>query len=103
MTRLQRATIRRIRQLRAEADKLALDVVEAAARKILREHHSLDEYVMGMGAWCFTDQNGRNNYDEQDLAYLKPFAKLIDDEFEGMKLTGEPMRFTATSPVTRNW
>lgn len=56
---------------------------------------------MSMGCWGFTGKNGDILHDE--LHYMSPVVRLLKKWDEILKLTGEPMRFTATGPVIRNW
>lgn len=98
-----------------QSAQIALDLVEKRARAILRQHPNLDEFIMGMGIWFFTrkvgtkDEKGivieewMNNIVHEPLAYMKPVADLIDEWDEYLKITGEPMRFTANGPVVREW
>lgn len=91
-----------IRKQYEQVCETATQVVEEQARKILREHPNLDEFVMGMGSWFFTDKEG-NNLDETDRAYLKPFAEIFYEWDEYLKISGEPMRFTASGKKVTNW
>jgi hypothetical protein len=86
----------------------ALALVENRARKILRSHSNLDEFVMGMGGWLFSRHGSGDSISDIELshipAYVLSFKKMMD-EFSDMDLrvTGEPMRFTADGPVVRMW
>lgn len=82
---------------------LALLDVEKQARKILREHKHLEEFVMSMGSWCFWTTDGNQVDDYYDLAYLKPLTEIFDEWDECLKLTGTPMRFTANGKKITNW
>ena len=103
-----------IAKLYAEAEKLALEEVERMARNILAKHKTLDEFIMCMGSWCFSVRDGlkmRTGYiytssdyvDHTDLKYLEPFARFMDQWDEYLKLTGTPMRFTATGKKITDW
>jgi len=87
---------------------MALALIEQRARAILTAHPNLDEFVMGMGAWIFTKRNSEDDistvYREFIPAYAMPFTRMMDefDDLE-LKVTGEPMRFTAKGPVVRMW
>lgn len=87
---------------------MALALIESKARKILSENPVLDEFVMAMGGWLFTRKYGRDDistvYRERIPSYAMPFTRMMD-EFDALelKVTGEPMRFTATGPVVREW
>lgn len=86
----------------------AFILIETRARKILVAHPSLDEFVMAMGGWLFTRHGSDDNISDIELShipgYVRSFANMMD-EFSDMelKVTGEPMRFTATGPVVKMW
>lgn len=101
-----------------KASKCASEYVEQEARKILVEHPELNEFVMAMGSWHFswkvgaTDDKGivieeyMNNVildgeiefiDDSDLAYFMAEWDSV------LKITGEPMRFTAKGKMRRDW
>lgn len=84
-----------------EADRLALAEVERLARSIMRRHPRLHEFCMGMGSWCFWTKDGQQ-FDDSDLKYLSPIGNFLY-EYEDLKLTGTPMRFTVDGPVVTNW
>jgi hypothetical protein len=101
-----------------KASQFASEFVEQEARKILVEHPELDEFVMAMGTWFFkwkigaTDNQGivieewmDQNVQEGSVPFIKEsvLAEFIANWDEYLKITGEPMRFTATGPVVRNW
>ena len=83
------------------ARSIGVFLVEKYAREGLRNNPDLGEFVMGMGCDCFWTADG----DEQvDTEYASPnLAQLLLDWDEYLKLTGEPMRFTADGPVRRDW
>jgi len=87
---------------------MALALIENKARKILLAHAALDEFVMAMGGWVFTGKGHAGDistvYREHIPAYAKSFTRMMDefDELE-LKVTGEPMRFTATGPKVAMW
>ena len=87
---------------------MALTLIETRARKILAAHSNLDEFVMAMGGWLFTKKGSDDNisdvYREHIPSYARSFLEMMD-EFNDieLKVTGEPMRFTATGPVVRMW
>ena len=82
-----------------QAHVLALTIVEAKARRILAHHRNLDEFVMAMGTYTFTDKNGNS----VDYRYLEPFDKFMREWNDCFNLTGEPMRFTAKGKYRRDW
>jgi hypothetical protein len=97
------------------ASRAALILVEAQARAILRRHPALDEFVMGMGMWFFTYKVGArdrcgirltadmNRCLHEPRAYMRPLLDILDELNDDLKLTGEPMRFTAEGPVIHDW
>lgn len=93
----------------------ALLYVEQLARKILREHPNLDEFIMAMGSYSFTCKagngistwkeiykNGSYTYTDSFL-YFKPLNDFISEWDSVLKITGEPMRFTSNSEKITNW
>lgn len=64
---------------------------------------------MAMGIWTFTLQKA-DAEDEHPTVYDEPryiansrLARFINKWDEYLKITGEPMRFTADGPVVREW
>jgi len=82
----------------SHAETIALEILEKRARKILRQHPNLKEFVMGMGMASFGDHKG----EVVEAAYMEPVFSFLF-EWDSLKLTGEAMRFTADGPVVRNW
>jgi hypothetical protein len=82
------------------ADNIALHHVEALARKMLTENSKLSEFIMGMGTYYFTHIGGTITYEEKYYTELSDFIGEWDSIF---KLTGNPMRFTATGQVETDW
>lgn len=107
--------LKSVNQIREEKEKMeeslyesALTLIEHKARKILASHPSLDEFVMCMGGWLFTRKNSNDDISDIDRSRVPSFARTfmeMMDEFHDMelKVTGEPMRFTAAGPVVRMW
>jgi hypothetical protein len=85
------------------ATKIALDEVERVARKILREHKDLDEFVMGMGSSGFTFKNTDGLFNDSDFRYMEPVFNLINRWDNVLSLTGHPMRFTAEGKKITVW
>jgi len=92
-----------------KASTLASLYVEQEARKILVEHPELNEFIMAMGSWYFTWKVGE---DYMSHVILDGDVKFIDDsdlaEFMAewddiLKITGEPMRFTAKGKLRKDW
>jgi hypothetical protein len=92
---------RRLARLHRKSSSLAIEMVEKQARRVLaRNRRSLQEFVMGMGTWFFTDQRGRPVDPPRSAAGLK---KFFDEWGSVYSLTGVPMRFTATGKAIRDW
>ena len=90
-----------IEQLLNQAVETALIELESIARTILLENNDLHEFVMSMGCWSFTNNDG--NIVDADDERLKPIAAMIGKWDDSLKLTGEPMRFTAGGPKITAW
>lgn len=89
----------------ASADASAF--VEQEARALLHKHPCLQEFVMGMGLWSFSTQSGESHlpgfYTTPKYITNSRLGKFINQWDEYLKITGEPMRFTADGPVVREW
>jgi len=85
-----------------KSENIALKILEQKARKILTQHPNLNEFVMGMGGWSFWDKKD-NRYTDNEVSYLVPFANFIIKYDNYLKLTGNPMRFTAKGKIIKNW
>ncbi|OHD23502.1 MAG: hypothetical protein A2Y38_12120 [Spirochaetes bacterium GWB1_59_5] len=97
------------------AFNLTIVLIEERARKILNTHANLEEFVMAMGDAFFTRkigsrddsgfivEEGGNTIAEDSLGYLKPVTNIIAEWDSYLRLTGHPMRFTATGPVVTKW
>lgn len=83
------------------AEKIASEEVQRLARKILREHPNLHEFIMGMGSAFFTDKY--RNVKSSGYEYMAPLFDLIDEWDCVLKITGEPMRFTASGEKVTMW
>ena len=101
------ATVRDIEKQFMKASDMASEFVETEARRILREHPALHEFVMAMGIWSFTTREGESYmpgfYTTPKYIKNSRLAKFIFQWDEYLKITGEPMRFTADGPTIRNW
>lgn len=84
-----------------QARDIAMQLIEQRARRILVTHPNLDEFIMGMGSWFFTRKGGEIIVDP--LGYMKPISDIIDEWDAYLKLTGEPMRFTAEGETVTDW
>lgn len=83
--------------------RLALKFIEAEARKFLREHNNYNEFLMAMGQWFFTDKKGNVVDNERLPISANVLRDFIEEWDERLKLTGAPMRFTASGKMRRDW
>lgn len=80
----------------------ALIVVEQLAREVLRERQDLSEFVMGMGEAFFTSK-GDKTIGLEYVPEAEDLLGFLDDWDEYLKITGNPMRFTAGGNVITEW
>jgi len=105
-----------VRRHYTAANRCASREVARLARKALRDHAELNEFIMAMGAWFFTLKEGEMDkvglavtpgndiiQDCEDDPRFKDIDAFVSKWDEELKITGEPMRFTATGPVCREW
>ena len=90
-----------------EIRKLAIEYVQQEALKILQQHIDLDEFVMAMGTWLFTQKNV-NKYSKSTVIYdrpeyMKSLEKFISEWDRVFYLTGESMRFNSSGIITTDW
>jgi hypothetical protein len=105
LRRVERRAVSLGRTLDKELTKcteLALDFVEARARRALRLYsYMLDEFVMAMGSAYFTDKTSETTLSVEDV---DPLLAAFIGRWDGvLYLTGEPMRFRATSERCTDW
>ena len=105
----KKETLKEIEALYDKSFKLAIDLIESEARRILKKHN-LNEFIMCMGSAYFTikdPKNGNGVYygiiDNGRFKFLKEFETMIDKLNDTYKICGYPMRFTATGEVINNW
>lgn len=82
-----------------KARTIGLALVEKYAREALRKAPEFEEFVMSNRTWGFTPH-------ASDFIWMEVSEPLLDlfQKWDGvLKLTGEPMRFTADGPVRREW
>lgn len=81
------------------ANDVASEIVERYARAILCKHPSLNEFVMGNGTWFFTRRDKSIIHDQDEPNYIQNsrLSRFIDEWNRELHITGQPMRFTATS------
>ena len=88
---------------------LALTELERRARQIMKDHPVNIEFVMGMGGWPFHRQHGDSLLDFHchkeggGPKYTWAFAEFVNKWDAVFRLTGTPMRFTATGVVRVSW
>ncbi|GEM_PF-2325358 len=104
----------------AYAHKLACEIVEKMARQILSEQKQLGEFVMAMGTYFFTYKSKKrkgetldpyvtlmnssfNYYLTETEPFFKPLSDFISEWDPVLKITGEPMRFTAKGEKVTDW
>lgn len=85
------------------AVRLCNQRVELEARKVLLKHLNLKEFIKAMGRWIFTDQKGNIIYDGHLDKRFKRVERIISRWDEYLKLTGDPVRFTAKGPRVTDW
>lgn len=89
-------------------DEIALKEVERLPRKILKQHKHLDYFLMAMGTYFVVD-NKREIIDTWDgkgnptYKYFKELNDFISEWDSILKLTGNPMKFTATGEIITDW
>ena len=91
--------MKRITEKIQEANDIALSLIELRARKVLKIHPSLKEFVMGMGCAIFTDHLGNTIRPK----YANPVFEIIEEFDAILHLTGNSMRFTAYGEKRTNW
>lgn len=92
-----------IAEMYDEARSQALCELERIARECLRENPELNEFVMAMGNWIFTTKPDGYVYAEAPGGEFVDLEEHIDEWDDVLKLTSEPMRFTANGEVVREW
>jgi hypothetical protein len=103
----KKETLKLINDYYESASDLAIKLIESEARQILKNNSKLDEFVMCMGSFFFTDEKPIDSspnkiIDERDLDEPE-FYNLIWELNEQFHVTGCPMRFTAIGKVITNW
>lgn len=90
----------KIQTLHSQASAIASAEVIRLARKILKANSDLEEFIMGMGTWFFSNKDGDNVSTGPEFKELDDFISEWD---ETIRITGEPMRFTANGEIRRDW
>ena len=82
-----------------KAYDLAIEKLKKMALKKLNQDHTIEEFVMGMGTYFFTDINGEevdsSRYEKLDLFIMQWDSNLL--------LTGETMRFKRDGVIITDW
>lgn len=87
-----------------KAATIATKLAVQRARKILKDHPNLDEFIMGMGRWMFTIKGVRDYHlSSGDRAYFAPLESLLREWDESLHITGYTVRFTATGRPKYDW
>lgn len=87
------------------ARSIGLAIIEREARKVLKDDPTIKEFVMAMGSATFTClyDGGEELLHVEDVDSSLDLKFILDEWDDVFKFTGEPMRFTATGPVRREW
>ena len=97
----KRTNLMLVRSAMDKVHALLYVTIEKEARRILKAHPNLDEFIMAMGDAFFTTHSGES-ISPYDRAYMKPLADIFV-EFHYLKLEGNPMRFTADGKKVTDW
>ena len=87
------------------ASELALEYVEQEARAILKSCPKYKEFIMGMGSACFSDgwSNFSPVYSDKMPKRAVELICFISEIDEYLRLSGNPMRFTADGEKITDW
>ena len=92
--------MKKFERLYSAASREVSKEVEHIARKHLLANPNLTEFIMGMGTYGFMADKPRGiDYD----AGCEELNDLIAEWDNLLKITGEPMRFTATGEKRSDW
>lgn len=85
---------------------IAVEETERLARKALREHPDVKEFVMGMGRALFVVHEDEEHedivgVDEDDR--FKELSEFLGRWDNDLRVTGIAMRFTADGPKVTEW
>lgn len=102
--------LRKINEMFDYGSKLAIELVESEARKILAADPELDEFVMAMGGCLFSTTNKERGYTPRgggsnilDEEVAPDFFEMVDDLDDKFCVKGHPMRFTANGQIVKDW
>ena len=93
---------RQIQPLLDKAHDIALKELERMARKAMKQHPELREFVMGMGGYFFNDQDNNHVYPEE-CEYLYSINDFMMEWDSVLKLSGNAIRFTVDGPIETEW
>lgn len=82
-----------------KADSIAIKEVERLARNVLKANNKTHKFTMAMGTYFFQDKDGEILYNFES----KRLNNFIMEYDSMLKLTGNPMMFTAKSKITTDW
>jgi hypothetical protein len=77
--------------------------VESMARAVLRARSDLGEFVMGMGTACFTSNLDKDTFSLEEIEEATDLEEFISEWDRRLRITGDPMRFTATGKIVTEW
>lgn len=93
-------------KLYQQMGNIASNEVERLARKCLAQNpKKVSEFCMAMGMFSFSDLNGKTLWDHQceKLSGYKALNDFVMEWDSELKITGEPMRVTATGIKITDW
>ena len=88
-----------INNLIQQALKISEKEIIRLAKNHLKKNPKLRHFYIAMGTYFFTDQNDDVKFNEK----CKPLDNFISKWEDSLHLTSNPMMFTATSKITRDW
>lgn len=94
----RKEVLKAIERHQAEAQKIALRLIEREARKLMKRHPVLKEYIQANGVSHFIVRE-----DFPELGCLKTFNDMVEALDYTWNILGNPMRFTATGKVITEW
>ena len=99
---------KKVERLYEQCEKAAEDYIISEARKILKAHKNLDEFVIAMGDWFFTtkqaDEQGQHVlFNTPKYINESELFKFLYDWDRSLYLSGMGIRFRVDGPITTNW
>ena len=99
----------KVEELYAACEKAAEEHIISEARKILKAHKNLDEFVIAMGDWFFTlkekDEEGFTKIVHNPPKYIdeSELFKFLYEWDRQLYLSGMGIRFRVDGPIVTNW